>query len=66
LAPDNTWKHLRLALVSALVNEKTGRPLSPPGPEIAFPAPNPDEAETVEPDIAVVATSDVPERTDSQ
>src|SRR5262245_44430835 len=61
LAPDNTRKHLRLALVRALVNEDTSRPLCLPGPEIAFPAPNPEEAQTVESDVAVVALPDVPE-----
>ena len=40
---------------------ETGRPLNLPRPEIAFPSPHPDEAETVEVDVAVVATLDVPE-----
>src|SRR5262249_5260907 len=61
LSPDDTRKHVRRALVRALVDEETGRPLGLPSPEIAFPAPDPEEAQTVESDIAVVALPDVPE-----
>ena len=60
-APDNQRKRLSLAVVSALVDEETGGPLDLPAPEIAFPSAYPEEAETVEVDVAVVATLDVPE-----
>jgi hypothetical protein len=60
-AAENERKRLRLALVSALVDEDTGCPLNLPRPEIAFPSAHPDEAETVEVDVAVVATLDMPE-----
>ena len=62
LAAENAGKHVRLALVGAVVNENAGRPLSLPRPEIAFPSSHPDEAQTVEIDIAVMAMSDVPEQ----
>ena len=61
-APENKRKRLRLALVGALVDEETGRPLDLPRPEITFPSAHPDEAETIEVDVAVVALLDVPEQ----
>ena len=62
LAAENAGKHLRLALVGALVNEDAGRPLSLSRPEIAFPSSHPNEAQTIEIDIAVMALPDVPEQ----
>ena len=49
------------ALVGTLVDEETGRPLGLTRPEIALPSAHPDEAETIEIDVAVLATLDVPE-----
>ena len=60
-ASDDKGKRLGLALVGALVDEETGRALGLPRPKITFPSADPDEAETVEIDIAVPAALDVPE-----
>src|SRR5262249_10404012 len=62
LAAENPGKHLRLALVGAIVDEDPGAPLGLPRPQIAFPSSHPDEAQTVEIDIAVMALPDVPEQ----
>src|SRR5215831_18302390 len=62
LAAENAGKHLRLALVGALVDEDAGAPLGLPCPEVAFPSSHPDEAQTAEIDIAVMALPDVPEQ----
>jgi hypothetical protein len=51
-----------LALVGAVVDEDAGAPLGLSRPEIAFPSSRPDEAQTVEIDIAVMAVPDVPEQ----
>jgi hypothetical protein len=61
LAPDDALKRFRLVFVGALVNEETGRLLGLPCPEVAFPSPYSDEAETVEVDVSIVAAPDVPE-----
>src|ERR1700758_1364787 len=61
LAADNARKHLGLALICAVVDEETGRPLGLTGPKVAFPASDPKEAEIVEVNVPVVATPDVPE-----
>src|SRR5262249_18055364 len=60
-ASDNKRKHVCLALVGTLVDEKTGRSFSPPRPKISVPSSHPEEAETVEIDVTVAATLDVPE-----
>src|SRR6516165_6311984 len=62
LAAENAGKHLRLALVGTLVDEDTGAALGLSRPEIAFPSSHPDEAQTVEIDVAVMALPDVPEQ----
>src|SRR5262245_1699214 len=62
LAAENAGKHLRLALVGAIVDEDAGAPLGLPCPEIAFPSSHPHEAQTVQIDIAVMALPDVPEQ----
>src|SRR5262249_25460761 len=62
LATENAGKHLRLALVGAIVDEDAGAPLGLPCPEIAFPSSHPAEAQTVEIDIPVMALPDVPEQ----
>jgi len=49
-----------MALVGTLVDEETGRTLGLTRPKITLPSANPDETETVEIDIAVPATLDVP------
>src|SRR5262249_24288965 len=54
-------KRLGLALIGTLVDEETGRSLGLSRPEIAFPSAHPHEAETVEIDVAVLATLNVPE-----
>src|SRR5262249_58164152 len=61
LATKNAGKHLRLALVGAIVDEDAGAPLGLPRPEIAFPSSHPDEAQTVEIDITVMALPHMPE-----
>src|SRR6266404_5652980 len=62
VAAENAGKHLRLALVGAVVDEDAGHPLRLSRPEIAFPSSHPDEAQTVETDVAVMAMPDVPEQ----
>ena len=57
----NELKDVGLALVGPLVDEETGRPFGLTRPEIALPSAHPDEAETIEIDVAVLATLDVPE-----
>jgi hypothetical protein len=52
----NARKHLRLALVGTLVDEEAGAALGLSRPEIAFPSSHPDEAQTVEIDIAVMVS----------
>jgi hypothetical protein len=61
MAAENAGKHLRLALVGAVVDEDASGPLGLSRPEIAFPSSHPDEAQTVEVDIVVMATPDMPE-----
>ena len=61
MASDDKGKRLGLSLVGMLVDEEAGRSLGLPRPKITFPSADPDEAETVEIDIAVPATLDVPE-----
>jgi hypothetical protein len=51
-----------LALVGAVINEDASCPLGLSRPEIAFPSAHPDEAQTVEIDVAVMALPDVPEQ----
>src|SRR5262245_35153914 len=62
LAAENARKDLRLPLVGALVDENAGATFGLPCPEIAFPFPHPNEAQSVEIDITVMATLDVPEQ----
>src|SRR5262249_24933637 len=60
-ASDYELKALGLAFVGTLVDEEAGRPFGLPRPQIALPSAHPYEAETVEIDVAVLATLDVPE-----
>src|SRR5262249_7468160 len=62
LGGEEARKHLRLALIGAIVDEDAGAPLGLPCPEIAFPSSHPHEAQTVEIDIAVMALPDVPKQ----
>jgi hypothetical protein len=60
-ASDDKGERLGLALVGALIDEEAGRTLGLPRPKITLPSTDPDEVQTVEIDIAVPATLDVPE-----
>jgi hypothetical protein len=62
LAAENPREHLGLALIRAIVNEDAGATLGLSCPEIAFPFSHPNEAQTVEIDIAVTTMPDVPEQ----
>ena len=55
-------KNVRLALVGALVDEDAGGSLGLSRPQIALPSPDPDEAQIVEADVAIVAMPDVPKQ----
>src|ERR1700730_10528314 len=62
LAAENAGKHLGLAVIGAIVEEDACASLDLARPEIAFPSPHADEAQTVEIDIAIMAIPDVPEK----
>src|SRR5439155_12642797 len=61
-AAENQRQHLGLALVGALVDVETGRAFGPAGPQITLPSADPDKAQTVEFDLAVMTLPDVPEQ----
>src|SRR5262245_6071771 len=60
-ASDNKLQRLGLPLVGTLVDEEPGRTLGLPRPKITFPSAHPDETETVEIDVSILAMLDVPE-----
>ena len=62
LAAKDARQHLGLALVGAFIDEDARCAVGLSCPEIAFPSPHSDKAQIVEIDIAVMATSDVPEQ----
>ena len=60
-AADDAGK-LALAIVGAFVDVETGRARRLSGPQIALPPADPDKAQIVEVDVAVMAALDVPEQ----
>jgi hypothetical protein len=62
LAAENPREHLRLTLVGALVDEDAGGPLGLSRPQITLPSSDPEEAQFVQVDIAVMALPDVPKQ----
>src|SRR6185312_10660611 len=61
-ATEDAGKHLRLALIGALVDEDAGRPLGSACPEIALPSSDAHEAQIAEIDVAEMTAADMPEQ----
>jgi hypothetical protein len=62
LAAENPGQHLCLAVVSTFIDEDPTGSFGFACPEIAFPPSHPNEAQTIEIDLAIVAMRDVPEQ----
>jgi hypothetical protein len=62
LAAEDARQHIRLAVVGVLVDKDAGGAYGLSRPRITFPSPDPDKAQIVKGDVAVMAVPDMPKQ----